>query len=135
MRDGSEWLQIFAQRPQRRGHQHLRPAGLFAGFQRQPHPGPGHRVRLVFQAKFLLADAIGAESVCFDQVRAGLKITAMDGFDQIGLGEIDMFERLVEGNAASVNFGAHGAVAQQRSRFDAGAKVGCHNKVFNEAEL
>ena len=44
----------------------------------------------------MLADGGGAESVCFNDVRAGFQILGMDLFDDLRLGELEQLEIALE---------------------------------------
>ena len=59
-------------------------------------------------------DAVGTEGIGLDQLRAGGNVRAVNFLDDFGLREIEFVEGTLEADAARVELGAHGPVAQQR---------------------
>ena len=58
-------------------------------------------------------DPVGAEGIGFDQLGAGGNVRSVNFLDDFGLCEVELVEGALEADAARVELGAHGAVAQQ----------------------
>src|SRR2546425_1142499 len=70
-----------------------------------PHPP--------FQAVAGELDPVGTEGIGFDQLGAGRNVRSVNFLDDFGLGEVELVEGALEADAAGMELGAHGAVAQE----------------------
>ncbi len=117
--------QPHAQRPHRPGDEH-RFEGCFDHAAGQLHGGGVDLGHLRFEAVLGQLEAVGAEGVRFDDLRARVNVSPMDFGHRGGLSKVEFVEALVEGDAARVQHGAHGAIGQEGRRGKAGEKVGGH---------
>src|SRR5205814_2424511 len=58
-------------------------------------------------------DPVGPEGVGLDQLGPGRDVRSVNFLDDLGLGEIELVEGALEADAAGVQLGAHGAIAQE----------------------
>ncbi len=83
---------------------------------RQLGSGPVDLDHLVREAIALQTQGIGAKSIGLDNLRARLQIFLVDGSHQFRLGEIQFVVAAVDEDAASVQAGAHGPIAEHGPR-------------------
>ena len=67
------------------------------------------------------AEAVGAEGVGLENLRAGLQILLVNGQNQAGIGEVQLVVAAVDEDAAGIKDCAHGAVGEHGA---AGEDVG-----------
>jgi len=67
-------------------------------------------------------DAIGAERIGFDDVRAGAHIFLVHAHHEIRLRRVQRIEALVDEDTLRVEHRAHGAVANEHTLFEASMK-------------
>ena len=72
-------------------------------------------MHLVGQAEVAQLDAVGAEGVGLDHVRAVADVGLVDLGDEIGLREVQLVEGAIEEDALGVEHRAHRAVADEHA--------------------
>ena len=111
--DAPDRLELLADRADRAG-QEDRLAGDLAGLASQLDRPNVDVTNPAVEAMAGELDAVGAEGIGLDQLGAGGNVRSVDFLDDFGLREIEFVEGTLEADAARVELGAHGPVAQQR---------------------
>ncbi len=94
------------------------PGLLFGGTARQPRALEIDRVHLVRQAEVAQLDAVRAEGVGFDHVRAIADVGLVDLGDEIRLGKVQLVKRAIEKDALGIEHRAHRTVAHEHAPFE-----------------
>ncbi len=108
------WLDANAERADRTGD----PGLVFRGIARDARALEIDRVYLLSEAEVTQLDAIGAEGVGLDHVRAVADVGLMDLGDEVGLGEVQLVEGAIEEDALGIEHRAHRAVADEHTPFE-----------------
>jgi hypothetical protein len=101
------------QRTDRSGHERL-ASGHVPGFTGELGAAAVDPRGQLLQAELRQPEAVCAEGVRFDRVRARLQVLAMDRRHDVGVGQYDLVEAGPLRYAAAVEQRAHGAVEEQR---------------------
>jgi hypothetical protein len=72
-------------------------------------------VHPVGEPKRLQFEAIGAKGIRLQHVRAGVEVGTVRVEDELGTGEIERIERLVERRSRGIEHRADGAIGEDRS--------------------
>ena len=75
--------------------------------------GSVDRVHLVGQAEAGQLQAVGAEGVGLDDLRAGAQVGLVDADHEVGIGQVQLLERTIEEDALGIQLGAHCAIANE----------------------
>jgi len=113
-RNAADGLELLADGPDRPGEED-RLAGDLARLARQFHRPEVDVAHAPFEAVAGELDPVGAEGIGLDQLRASRNVRSVNFLDDFGLGEVEFVEGSLEADAAGVELGAHGAVAQERA--------------------
>ncbi len=113
-RDDAEGRQGAPGRTDRARHQRRATSDL-TRFACQAHRLLVDLAHPVGEPERLQFEAIGAKGIRLQQVRAGVEIGAVRVEDELGTGEIERVERLVEGRPGGIEHGADGAIGEDRS--------------------
>jgi hypothetical protein len=110
-RDRSERGQRLAERPDRSGQEDGLATLLtrLAGDLDRPEVDVAD---LILEPVLGQLEAVGAEGVGLDQLGAGADVLTVDALDDAGLGEVELVEAALVGDAARVDHRAHAAVGE-----------------------
>ncbi len=107
-RDFPQGLNAHAQGSNGAGNQRIKTLGRLPG-----HPGafPVDVSQLVEATVLRQAKRIGAEGVCFNDLRSGVEVFLVDVADEIRLYDVQFVVAAVDEDPLGVQQGAHGAIA------------------------
>ena len=97
---------------------------MLDGLAGKAHAGGVDLRHLARQSMAGQAEAVGAEGVGFENLRAGLQILLVNGENQAGVGEVQLVVAAVDEDAAGIENGAHGAIGEHGAAGEDVGKLG-----------